>query len=472
MIAEGQGESVGNGLARTTAMKAAWLVVPLVAALCTLHAGAAPQADVLDGRATRTLTLTAPLASLRSRAAQDEKASVSGSIALTGAQDDAAVEVLVSERGHTSRNPSECAFPKLRLEFVSPNRTVAPFEGIDVLKIGTHCGEAEPGTLTPKYGRLANELAPRREAMVYHLLEAAGVKTLRAAAARITYVFSDEPSRVPLTRYALLLEDDDTAAARLGAERLLEEESFGSATAQFREADTARLAFAEAMIGNFDWCLRMFPGDIYRCDDRHPLWNILGLDMAGSPDVPLPFDFDLAGPVVERHVWFHQVFDETFVEPPSAVQVEVQAQVQRTRSLFGRARLDDTRAAFVRARTGIERALADADVDDHGRAVARAYVDAFYAAITDDARFYQPVVREGGHQAWLDAEGRTPACGPDVSSIPEGTPVGAPLAVRNGRTQVRLLDALWKWVGDNRCDAVHRQPVWVDSNALGTDYPR
>ena len=102
------------------------------------------------------------------------------------------------------------------------------------------------------------------------------------------------------------------------------------------------------MIGNFDWCLRMFGGDIYRCDERHPLWNVLAVTRSEGHALPLIYDFDLAGPVVGRHVWFKQVFDATYVQPPSNVRVEVLAQVQRTRSLFDRALLDETRAHFLR----------------------------------------------------------------------------------------------------------------------------
>lgn len=453
-------------------MKVLRLTGPLAAVLLAVPALAAPP-DILAGRDTVSLTLAAPLADLRTRGAEDAKATVDGTLRLdSNSGAGATVAVRISERGHTSRNPSECAFPKLRVEFVSSDRTGTPFEGLDVLKIGTHCGDAAPGTLTPKYGRLANESAPRREAMVYAMLAAVGIPTLRTRPARITYEDTAASGTALVTRFALLLEDDDAAAARLGATAVLDEDTFGSASVQFSDADTARLAFAEALIGNFDWCLRMFPGDIYRCDDRHPLWNILGLAGTGPKDIPLPYDFDLAGPVVGRHIWFPQVFDEAFVEPPSSVRVEVLAQVQRTRSLFSRPLLDAVRAAFMRSRADIDAVIAAAEVDEEGRRQAREYTAAFYDAVGDDREFYRTVVVDVGHQAWVDADGRTPACGADNSIIPAGTPVGPPLAVRNGRTQVRVLDALWKWTGDNRCDRVHREPVWIDADALGVDYPQ
>ena len=53
-------------------------------------------------------------------------------------------------------------------------------------------------------------------------------------------------------------------------------------------------------------------------------------------------------------------------------------------------------------------------------------------AIEPDARFYAPVVIDGGHQASLDADKATPACGARVCSH-AGTPVSAPLETRRRR---------------------------------------
>jgi len=306
--------------------------------------------------------------------------------------------------------------------------------------------------------------------MVYRMLDAAGIPTLRSRPARVSYIF-DGSGHEPLTRFALLLEDDDDAEARLGGSGQLDEFTFGSARELFDPRDTARLAFAEAMVGNFDWCLRMFRGDIYRCDERHPLWNVLAVEREGKRALPLPYDFDLAGAVVGRHNWFGQVFSEDFVEPPSHVRVEVEAQVQRTRSLFDRTLLDDTRRHFRGVRDAVYDAIERSASDEPGKALAREYVNAFYDAIDSDDRFYRAVVVEGEHQATLDPEGARRACGRGAV-IPQGTPVSDPVETRGDLARVRLLDALWKWTGNDRCDVVHRQPVWVPVRAFGTGYPR
>ena len=147
------------------------------------------------------------------------------------------------------------------------------------------------------------------------------------------------------------------------------------------------------------------------------------------------------------------------------------AQVQRTRSLFDRALLDETRAHFLRARAAVMDAIDALRPTRVGRSLP-ALRHAFYEAIEPDAVFYGPIVTDGGHEAFLDADKATPACGAASSVLPTGTPVSAPLETRGEMMRVRLLDAQWEWLGDDRCDAVHTQPVWVPSAAIGTDYPR
>ena len=95
------------------------------------------------------------------------------------------------------------------------------------------------------------------------------VPSLKARPARLTYVDTGQRSRFsePIVRDAILLEDDSEAQERYRARDELSPKQFGSAPSVFAMPDLARLFFAEAMIGNFDWCLRMAPTDMYRCND-------------------------------------------------------------------------------------------------------------------------------------------------------------------------------------------------------------
>jgi hypothetical protein len=436
----------------------------LVAGL-VLGSAAGPQPPVhlgslLEAKGVVALTLEAPLQDLFAKGTTDEAYVVPASLSFkdpgsgsTGVLTDVAVSV----RGHTSRRETECTFPKLKLKL----------KGSASLKIGTHCGEAADAALSAKYGRLANEKSPHREALIYDLLRAVDAPVLRARPARVTY--TDSAQGAPLVRNALLLEDDDDAMKRLGGLAEVPLETFGSVATRGAGKDAARIAFAQAMIGNFDWCLKFSPDDIYRCNEPKPLWNVLAFDMGGGRTALLMKDFDLAGMVVGRHPWFDKVWNPAFVASKSHTEIEVLSQVQRTRSLFPRAQLDAERKHFLARKPAVYTALEAATVDDEGRAIARAYLDDFYEAIAHDERYYRPIVVRGDVQVFLDAEGTREACGPKDVMRP-GTPVNE-LQRSGAMSQVVILDAMWRWASRNECNAVQDGPVWIASDSIIRDYP-
>jgi hypothetical protein len=340
------------------------------------------------------------------------------------------------------------------------------FKDGDVMRIGTHCGEASDEALSPKYGRLANEKSPQREALVYRLLQAADVPTLRSRPAVVTYVENGQP---PLTRRALLVEDDDDAKKRVGGKSEISMEAFGSVKTRGADTDAGRIAFGEAMIGNFDWCLKFAPDDIYRCNERKPLWNVLAFDRGDGKAALVAKDFDLAGIVAGRHGWFKTIFNPAFVPSRSEIEIEVLSQVQRTRSLFPRAQADALRRSFVERKPAIYEALQKADVDPKGREIARAYLDAFFAAVAGDSSYYRPVVAKTDVRVYTDAGRTTEACRPGEVLRP-GTPVNE-LQRSGTMSQVVILDALWRWTAEERCETVQTSPVWIQSDAITTAYP-
>src|SRR6267142_538331 len=260
------------------------LAALLLGSNAVVQAQARAHPDFFASTTPITLKLEAPLQKLFEEGAENEKYSVPGILSYTDPASGTNVairDVKVSVRGHTSRRETECTFSKLKLELPG---------GYD-LKIGTHCGEADDQTLSAKYGRLANERSPLREGLVYRLLESVGVPVLRSRPARVTYV--DAAQGAPLVRNALLLEDDDEAMKRLNGRSEIPMETFGSVRTRGASADAARIAFGEAMIGNFDWCLKFSPDDIYRCNEPKPLWNVLAFDR-GNGAALLIKDFDLA----------------------------------------------------------------------------------------------------------------------------------------------------------------------------------
>ena len=415
--------------------------------------------QLLEGDTVIALTLEAPIQELFEKGSEDEKFSVPGTLRFKDARG-ADVElqgVEVSVRGHTSRRETECTFPKLKLKL----------KGAGSIKIGTHCGETQDETLTTKYGRLANETSAHREALVYRLLHVADAPTLRARPARITYV--DKSQNAPLERNALLLEDDDDAMERVKGTAELPMETFGNVVTRNAGADAARIAFAEAMIGNFDWCLKFSPDDIYRCNEPKPLWNIVAFDLGGGRTSLLMKDFDLAGMVVGPHGWFDTVWNPAFVPSKSKTAIEVLSQVQRARSLFPRAQLDAERRHFIERKAALFGAVQQAPVDARGRDLARAYLEDFYRAIENEAEFYRPVVTGIDVQVFVDPQGTREACGPkDVMRA--GTPVNE-LQKSGAMSQVVILDAMWRWASKNECNAVQDGPVWIRSDAITRNFP-
>jgi hypothetical protein len=224
------------------------------------------------------------------------------------------------------------------------------------------------------------------------------------------------------------------------------------------------------MIANFDWCLKFTANDHYRCDARHPLWNI---DVAVRHDgtkVPLISDFDLSGMVTGTHPWFADVFTVDFVASKSAAEVEVIAQVQRARSLFTRDRLNETRAHFLRRKANAYRALEEAGLDPAGKRNVKDYLDGFFKFIDADVEFYLPVVARPNVRPFSDPGRRRPVCG-GQDTVPIGTPVTTPLRVAGAMAEVRLLDALWHWAPPVDCKRVRRGPIWIDRAAIDSHYP-
>jgi hypothetical protein len=431
-------------------------------------AAAMPQAQpqvkltaLLDGKDLAALEVKAPLQQLFEKGSEDENVTVPGIVTFKDPQTGSEVvlrDVEVSVRGHTSRRETECSFPKLKLKL----------KGAGSIKIGTHCGESPDAQLTTKYGRLANEKSPHREALAYQMLAAAGVPTLRTRAARVTYVDPGLNGGQPLARNALLLEDDDDAMKRVGGTTELTLQDFGDVAARKAAADAGLIAFGEAMIGNFDWCLKFSPDDLYRCNEPKPLWNVLGFDKGGSTALVMK-DFDLAGVVVGAHGWFDTVWNRGFVPSKAPVEIEVLSQVQRTRSLFPRDELDRLRKHFVDHRDAVLAAIGAAVVDDGGRELARSYANHFFAAIADDRAFYRPIVTRTDVQVYMDAAATREACGVKDVMRP-GTPVNE--IQRSGTmSQVVILDVMWRWASKNECNNVQDGPVWIASDAITSDYP-
>ena len=169
--------------------------------LAAATAGMAAQIDtpaatlVFSSHTIVRARLEAPLGGLFAAARKNAEAQVAGTLTYadeaTG-RDVVLNDVRISVRGNTSKNETECDFPKLKLRFTpGTNLDSSMFRGLKAIKIGTHCAERPDAERTPK-GRLANDKAPHREAFIYRLLDVVGIVSFKARPAEITYV---EPQR-------------------------------------------------------------------------------------------------------------------------------------------------------------------------------------------------------------------------------------------------------------------------------------
>jgi hypothetical protein len=444
------------------------VVTALVAGVACRPAGAsASLSPLFDRDDVLHVRLKAPFNELFDHAFDDQTYTVNGT--LSGGGPD--IPVTISVRGNSSRYLQECTFPKLTLRLSGEGDIPPPFSGGRKLKIGTHCAERADDDLSPQLGRWGNDKGPHREALVYRLLNAMDLRTLRARPARIEYVYTDPhdnrtpDQHRPFARNALFVEDDDDAMRRFGAEGGLK--NFADGRTNFTADDALDLAFGEAMICNFDWCLKFAADDPHLCEDDEILYNVLAFRRQEAA-FPVMYDFDLAGMVTGGHRWFDSRFDQNFLESRSAVAIEAIGQVQRMRSLFTREELDAARARFIGRKSIAYRVVDRAPADVRGRAIIRSYLDAFFWAIGDEAVFYQSVVMRGGEVAYFDPGGAAAICA-EHGPIPIGTPVSPVVSSAGAMIQIHLLDIVGQLAKE--CPDIRRGPVWVHQAAVGSGFP-
>jgi hypothetical protein len=279
----------------------------------------------------------------------------------------------VRVRGNSSLQ--ECPFPKLKFKIAKEARAGTPFADAKEIKIGTHCAEGGHGGI----GRLREQSAVFREVLAYEALELMGFTAPRIRRVEMDYVdttpATNDYSTVgwQVTRDALIVEDGEVLASRLGGRLLNEEEAVALGTGKFDLQLTADLQCFEALIGNWD------------CDlgwGGRNVWNFEVLEFpTGSVTnyVPVAGDFDLAswvtGVVRRSAPWdYHPELGDLERETRYALE---QAQLRVGAVLFNasRQRFNDRKAA-------LETLVNFARIDEDGRANAQHHVSVFYEALS------------------------------------------------------------------------------------------
>lgn len=234
--------------------------------------------------------------------------------------------VQVRLRGNTSQVESQCPFPKMTLSFENKGGDRASkgtlFDDLKTIGIGTHCG-GKPGS-SVRFHRVWGGLSPHREALIYKVQDLLSIPGFQAAPTSFNYIDSKtnkgpvepQPSgfAVDQPMPGFFLEDIKTfvkyadgkeiraADARLQdpdkpyiftsvVDAQKDARAAGSTIKPIDPKDIIRILLFQALVGNYDWELRIFPGDI---PDSQGLWNIKVVETDGNW-VVFPYDYDLAG---------------------------------------------------------------------------------------------------------------------------------------------------------------------------------
>jgi hypothetical protein len=390
------------------------------------------------------------------------------------------LKLKVKTRGNTSLLKGECdSFPKLKFTLSEPPAGSA-FAGNRAFKVATHCGELPPSERT-KFGRVANEVAPWREAAVYQMLGALGLAVPRTRPVTITYVDTSAGNK-ELLRKAALIEDVGDVAKRLGGKEIFVVDSDAAAsdpraagsaeTAKMDPVEIALVHLGEALVGNEDFRLLREPETWLLGPDSPEaqsfFWNMKAIALPDGKERPVPVDFDLA--MIVAPLTGKAFFPDTF-KGDDAQGANLQGQYEvlmggRTRSersvldqALARVRAPETRAA-------IQQVVSASWLDDEGRAAASKLFASFVDTTGADDRYYGEVVTQSGFDI-LREDGTS-----DDTCLTNEIPIGSPIhrwGVTNdklGLEQVSIMDVRFQMPCDH-------PRVWVKKGlASATDFPK
>lgn len=276
----------------------------------------------------------------------------------------------VSLRVRGNSSLQECPFPKLKFKVSRDTREGTPFADAREIKIGTHCADGGQGPI----GRLRDERSAYREALAYETMELLGFVGPRVRRAQFQFRDTSPTNEFGTTQWviqrnALLIEDVEVVAERLGGRALSDEE-----IAQLKDVDfgvqlISDLRFFHTLLGNWDYALSV---------DGRGLWNTDVIELARGTKLPVAGDFDLCSWVTETvRLSAPRDFHPELLD----LDREALFQLEQIRESLGFEVFEDSRRRFVTAKPQIEALIRSASVDDRGRLSALAHVASFFAAL-------------------------------------------------------------------------------------------
>jgi hypothetical protein len=217
-------------------------------------------------------TLIAPISRLKKQRKADPDWLPGQLILHDVARGDRSFEVEVKARGHFRRKRGNCSFPPYRLNFKKKEVKGTIFDGLDKVKVVSHCRET----------RKSFERYIYREYLAYKTLNILTEASFRVRLLNIEYV--DSKGRYKTRQYsAFFIEPVEQLAKRLDGILVTERRALPS------EFNAEALCLAELfqfLIGNTDFSY--FTSEDECCHNSKVIETADGL-------VPVPYDFDVTG---------------------------------------------------------------------------------------------------------------------------------------------------------------------------------
>lgn len=183
--------------------------------------------------------------------------------------DSVGLDIKVRTRGHFRRDPANCNFPPIKLNFSDDNTQNTLFEGQDKIKMVTPCQK----------NRDRFEQFVMQEFLIYKMYNLLTEYSFRVRLAEFTFI-DTQGKYDTYTIKGYMIEDNDKLAGRCGG-KIIEFENIPQDGTNFEQM--TMIAIFQYLIGNTDWSVSalhnmelLSPGDY-------------------KPPIAIPYDFDWTG---------------------------------------------------------------------------------------------------------------------------------------------------------------------------------
>ena len=336
-----------------SARASSWMLgAAALALLATAPAHAAPR-PLFASDTILKLRIEAPFSDLI-RAAPNSTAPFDAKLILAEPTPESHL-IQLSPRGNSRRNPANCDFPPLKIEFKEKPGGASLFKGQKSLKLVTHCR-----------GDFNYQDYNLLEYAAYKLLNILTPASFRVRMAEIDYVDARTGS-VRIHRHGFLVEASNEVAERNG---LKEVKADKIELTQLSGSAAARSDLFQYLLGNLDWSdLAAVPGT--NCCHNVKL---LGASRDSRRDlVPVAYDFDSSGFV-----------DAPYALPPAGVPVRtVRSRYYRGLCQFN-AQATEAAHQMLDNRAVMMSSIASTPaLSERGKNSATQYLEAFFTEIGD-----------------------------------------------------------------------------------------